>query len=56
MPNSIVHFEIPADDVQRAKTFYEKVLGWKISDPWNMNYFMVETKDQGQPDQWSDAA
>ena len=49
MPNSIVHFEIPADDVQRAKTFYEKVLGWKISDPWNMNYFMVETKDQGQP-------
>lgn len=48
MPNSIVHFEIPADDVQRAKAFYEKVLGWKISDPWNMNYFMVETKEQGQ--------
>ena len=48
MPNSIVHFEIPADDVKRAKKFYEKLFGWKISDPWKMNYFMVETKDKGK--------
>ena len=27
MGNSIIHFEIPADDVQRAKTFYSKVFG-----------------------------
>ena len=33
MPNPIVHFEIPADDVQRAIKFYEQALGWKISDP-----------------------
>jgi predicted enzyme related to lactoylglutathione lyase len=48
MPNSIVHFEIPADDIKRAKKFYEKALGWKISDPWKMDYFMVETKDKGK--------
>ena len=48
MPNSIVHFEIPADDLKRAKKFYEKALGWKITDPWNMQYFMVETKDKGK--------
>src|SRR5204862_6838858 len=48
MPNSIVHFEIPADDLQRAKKFYEKTLGWKISDPWKMNYFLVETKQKGE--------
>jgi uncharacterized protein len=48
MPNSIVHFEIPADDVARAKKFYEKALGWKISDPWKMNYFLVETKVKGE--------
>jgi predicted enzyme related to lactoylglutathione lyase len=48
MPNSIVHFEIPADNVQRAKKFYERALGWKISDPWKMNYFLVETKEKGQ--------
>jgi uncharacterized protein len=49
MPNSIVHFEIPADDLQRAKKFYEDAFEWKISDPWNMNYFLVETRDEGQP-------
>ena len=48
MPNSIVHFEIPADDVARAKKFYEKAFGWKISDPWKMNYFLVETKKKGE--------
>jgi len=48
MPNSIVHFEIPADDVRRAKKFYERVLGWKISDPWKMDYFLVETKKKGE--------
>ncbi len=44
MSNAIVHFEIPADDVKRAKKFYETALGWKITDPWKMDYFLVETK------------
>ena len=48
MPNSIVHFEIPADDVERAQKFYKEALGWKISDPWKMNYFLVETKKKGE--------
>ena len=48
MPNSIVHFEIPADDVKRAKKFYEKALGWKITDPWKMEYLLVETKAKGE--------
>ena len=48
MSNPIVHFEIPADDVQRAKKFYEEAFGWKISDPWNMNYFLVETRAEGE--------
>lgn len=29
-PNPIVHFEIPADDVERAKKFYENIFGWEI--------------------------
>ncbi|HEY7748731.1 MAG TPA: VOC family protein [Aestuariivirgaceae bacterium] len=48
MANTIIHFEIPADDVQRAKRFYQKAFGWKISDPWKMNYFFVETKKKGE--------
>jgi uncharacterized protein len=27
---NIVYFEIPADDVDRAKRFYSSLLGWKI--------------------------
>ena len=30
MPN-IAYFEIPADNVDRAKHFYQHVLGWKIA-------------------------
>ena len=48
MPNSIIHFEIPADDLGRAKKFYQKALGWKITDPWKMDYLMVETKQKGE--------
>jgi uncharacterized protein len=31
--SSIIWFEIPADDVGRAKAFYSKLFGWKI-DPF----------------------
>ena len=48
MPNAIVHFEIPADDLPRAKKFYEDAFGWKISDPMNMNYFFVITREEGE--------
>jgi predicted enzyme related to lactoylglutathione lyase len=27
---TIVHFEIPADDVERSKKFYSNLFGWKI--------------------------
>ena len=26
----VVHFEIPADDLQRAKGFYDAVFGWEL--------------------------
>jgi len=48
MGNAVVHFEIPADDVERAKRFYKKAFGWKISDPHKMNYFFVETRKKGE--------
>ena len=48
MPNAIVHFEIPADDVARAQKFYKKAFGWKISDPMKMDYFFVETRKKGE--------
>ena len=29
--NRPVHFEIPADNVDRANAFYGKVFGWQLS-------------------------
>lgn len=28
--NKVMHFEIPADDLQRAKAFYGSALGWHL--------------------------
>jgi predicted enzyme related to lactoylglutathione lyase len=52
MANTIMHFEIPADDVSRAKAFYEKTFGWKIKPfpmPPGQEYFGVTTRKQGEP-------
>ncbi|MEK6825971.1 MAG: VOC family protein, partial [Nanoarchaeota archaeon] len=46
--NPIVHFEIPANDVERAKTFYEKTFGWKIDKfpmPSGDEYWGVRTTE-----------
>ena len=31
---TIVHFEVPADDIERAKKFYNELFGWKI-EKWS---------------------
>jgi predicted enzyme related to lactoylglutathione lyase len=53
MANTIMHFEIPADDVARAKAFYEKTFGWRIKafpQPAGApEYFMVETRKATEP-------
>lgn len=39
-----IHFEIPAEDPERAMQFYEKVFGWSF-ERWNgpMQYWTVRT-------------
>lgn len=42
--DKVVHFEIPADDVARAKEFYHSSFGWEMRDmPPEMNYTIVRT-------------
>ncbi len=33
MKHQIVHFEVPADDVERAQAFYGELFGWQFSNP-----------------------
>jgi predicted enzyme related to lactoylglutathione lyase len=41
--DKIVHFEIPADDVARAKKFYGSIFGWELEDMQGMNYTSIRT-------------
>jgi predicted enzyme related to lactoylglutathione lyase len=47
MDNRPIHFEIQADDAERAKKFYEEVFGWKIDKTSMpdvaMDYWMIVT-------------
>ena len=44
MDHTLVHFEIPAKDVEKLKSFYTKVFGWKIEKfPGPMEYWGIET-------------
>src|SRR5260370_33717824 len=46
----VVHFEIPAEDPQRAAAFYKKAFGWKIEKwPGPMEYWMVTTGPDDTP-------
>lgn len=53
MPNRVVHFEIQADEPERAATFYRAALGWQIDkiDFQGVEYWMVMTapKDSTEP-------
>ena len=43
MPNNVSFFAINADDVPRARKFYEAVFGWAF-EPWGPpNFYLIET-------------
>lgn len=44
--DKVVHFEIPVDDLARAKKFYSSIFGWELEDwsmPGGMTYTGVKT-------------
>lgn len=43
--DSIVHFEIPADEPKRASKFYKDVFGWEIQPMKGMPYWMLQTTE-----------
>ena len=45
MPTTLRHFAINADDVPRAKAFYEQVFGWTLT-PWGRPGF-YQTRSTG---------
>ncbi|MDD1676719.1 MAG: VOC family protein [Methanomicrobiales archaeon] len=41
--STIVHFDVPTDDVERAKKFYAALLGWKFESYPEMQYNLITT-------------
>jgi predicted enzyme related to lactoylglutathione lyase len=48
MKHTIVHFEIPADSIERAKNFYSELFGWQFSTPPGLDDYWIF--DTGHPD------
>ena len=49
MPHNVSHFDIHADDVDRARKFYETVFGWQFH-PWGPpGFWMIQTGTDEDP-------
>ncbi len=54
MANRVIHFEVQADDVDRAKAFYENAFDWKVEqmmtkETGGMDYWGLTTGPDGTP-------
>jgi uncharacterized protein len=47
MSGRVVHFEIPVDDGERARSFYEAAFGWQVQAMPGMDYTLVTTGPSG---------
>jgi uncharacterized protein len=47
MSGKVVHFELPADNVERARAFYKKTFHWEMQPMPEMNYTIVQTTPVG---------
>ena len=49
MSHNVVHFAIHADDVSRARKFYESVFGWRF-EPWGPpDFYLIHTGGEDEP-------
>ncbi|MGD2249054.1 MAG: VOC family protein [Candidatus Methanofastidiosia archaeon] len=46
----VIHFEIPADNPEKASKFYQDVFGWTI-EKWEgpIDYWIITTGPEGEP-------
>ena len=43
--DKVVHFELPVDNIDRAKKFYKEAFDWTTEDVPNMDYVIVRTAE-----------
>jgi predicted enzyme related to lactoylglutathione lyase len=45
--SKIIHIEIPAPDLEKAKDFYSKIFDWKVEFIPGMDYAMWSSSEEG---------
>lgn len=43
---TVIHFEIPADDIERARRFYSELFGWEIKKVPETDYWFITTSGE----------
>jgi hypothetical protein len=49
MPHNVAHFDIPADDVERARRFYQRVFGWRFEAWGPPDFYLIHTGTPREP-------
>ena len=49
MANSVVHFQIFASNVERARKFYQQVFGWHFDPGGPPDFYHISTGPDGDP-------
>ena len=49
MPSNLKHFAIHADDVVRARKFYEQAFGWQFTAWGPPGFFLIKTGTDADP-------
>ncbi|HNY56051.1 MAG TPA: VOC family protein [Chitinophagales bacterium] len=44
--NRVVNFDFPTDNPEKSKAFFTDVFGWKFTEWYNEDYWLVETGDK----------
>jgi predicted enzyme related to lactoylglutathione lyase len=47
--NNVCHFAIHADDVERAKSFYQCVFGWRFEEWGPPDFYLIKTGNDESP-------
>ena len=47
--HNIAHFDVPADDVERARRFYERVFGWRFEAWGPPDFYLIRTGTASEP-------
>ena len=47
--NNVCHFAVHADDVERARVFYENVFGWRFEEWGPPEFYLIKTGNDESP-------